>query len=185
VAGPRLGPPARCVLGLLGSRRGNPVRRTLALALLVVGCGLAGPQRLELLPGHRVVLGRIETVGLDFDEVRVEVVREDRTYGTEIVLDHAVTLDFAIGLPPGRYRIDQIQVQHERSGTNEPFRRVRVAFEVGDAPASYLGTLRLRGEMGSRVQAEVIDDYAQTVARLRRQYLDIPAAVTRALMVAG
>lgn len=167
-----------------GARRSRNLA-LLTMALMLLGCGLAGPQRLELLPGHRVVLGRIETVGLDFDEVRVEIVREDRSYGTEIVLDHAVTLDFAIGLPPGRYRIDQIQVQHERSGTNEPFRRVRVVFEVGDAPATYLGTLRLRGEMGPRVQAEVIDDYTSTVARLRTQFRDIPATVARALMVAG
>jgi hypothetical protein len=157
----------------------------LILALIVVGCGLAGPQPVELLPGQRMTLGRIELVGLDFDEVRVGIVREDRSYGAEIVLDHMVALDFAIGLPPGRYRIDQIQVQHERSGTNEPFRRVRVAFEVGDAPATYLGTLRLRGEMGPRVQAEVIDDYTNTVARLRTQIRDIPATVARALMVAG
>jgi predicted metallopeptidase len=157
----------------------------LILALVVAGCGVVGPRRLEVLPGQRVTLGRIELRGLDFDEVRVEIVREDRSYGAEIVLDHMVALDFMIGLPPGRYRIDQIRVQHERSATNEPVRRVQVAFEIGDAPATYLGTLRLHGEMGPRVRAEVIDDYTRTVPRLRAQYVDFPATVARALMVAG
>jgi hypothetical protein len=91
--------------------------------------------------------------------------------------------DVALSLPPGQFLIPQLRVvQDRRSVGNAPIRRLAVGFVVGPAPATYIGTLRIRGWFGERVQVEVLDEYERTVPTLRERFSDIPQQVERSLM---
>jgi hypothetical protein len=159
--------------------------RRLVLLLLVAGCGLGRPVPLDLLPGHRAVLARFEVTGFDASSVVLAVVREDGTYGVEVPVSPGGT-DVALSLPPGSFVIPRLRVVQDRqSVSNVPIRYLAVAFSVGPAPATYIGTLRIRGWFGEAVRLEVRDDYDRTVPVLRARYADIPETVERALMRAA
>ena len=76
-------------------------------------------------------------------------------------------------------------VQDGQTVPNVPVRYLAVGFSVGSEPATYIGTLRIRGDFGDRVRLEVRDDYERTVPALRGRYTDIPERVERALMKAA
>jgi hypothetical protein len=155
------------------------------ILLLVAGCGLGRPVPLDVLPGHRAVLARFEVGGFDASAVVLAVVREDGTYGTEVPLSPGGT-DVALSLPPGSFLIPRLRVvQDGQTVPNVPIRYLAVGFSVGSEPATYIGTLRIRGEFGDRVRLEVRDEYDRTVPALRGRYTDIPERVERALMKAA
>ena len=152
------------------------------VGLVAAGCAMLGPASLEVLPGQRVVLGRIDLAFLAASEIVVDVVRVDGGYATQFYVGHGAQ-GFALALPPGRYLIPSIRIASQRAPLpQEPTRSISVTFDVGDAPAVYIGTLRLTSGLGTRVETTVIDEYASTVPALRRHYANIPAEVARALM---
>jgi hypothetical protein len=156
-----------------------------AAAFLLIGCGLGRPTPLDLPPGHRAVLGRIEIARFEAPEALLEIVREDGTYRHDLPVGLGPR-DFVIGLPPGRYRVRRLTLTPGRFpvGTS-PLRELTVGFEVGSAPAVYIGTLRLTGDFGGRIETRVTDQYEETVPALRARHPDIGTDVARSLMTGG
>ena len=165
------------------ARRGAVSVLVGVVGLLATGCAMLGPTSLEVLAGQRVVLGRVDLALLAAaSEIVVDVVRVDGGYATQFYVGHGAW-EFALALPPGRYLIPSIRIASQRAPLpQEPTRSISVTFDVGDAPAVYIGTLRLTSGLGTRVETTVIDEYASTVPALRGHYSNIPAEVARALM---
>ncbi len=154
----------------------------LAVAL---GCAALRPAPLDLLPGQRVVLGRIDVSRLEASEAVVEIVKEDGSYWQDLRVS-ASPQEFVVGLPPGRYRVARVRLLVDRPGSpNNTVWRLGVAFEVGDAPAVYVGTLRLVSRLAAEPVVRVDDEYADTVRAVRAHYTEIPAPVARVLMTPG
>jgi hypothetical protein len=140
------------------------------------------PAELEVLSGQRVVLGKVDVALQDASEIIVDVVQLDGGWAVQFYVGRGPS-EFALALPPGRYLIPSIRIAEQRfTLPQEPTRPISVTFDVGDEPAVYIGTLRLVTTAGTHVRAVVIDEYAPTVAALRRLYSNIPTAVSRALM---
>jgi hypothetical protein len=60
---------------------------------------------------------------------------------------------------------------------------MRVAFEVGDAAAIYIGRLEIERIVFAReLRVTVRDDYERTVPEFRARYPELPATIARALM---
>jgi hypothetical protein len=145
--------------------------------------GLAA--RLEVPPGHRVVLAGVDLRRLDVLGGLLEIVREDGVVRLDVPLQRDQTA-FAVTLPPGRYRIARFNGTDSPSLTRlPPSFALRGTFEVGDAPAVYVGTLRLIQDRFATFRLEVADDYQRTVDALRARYRDLPATVVRGLAQAG
>ncbi len=154
---------------------------TFLAAFLAAACGLARPAILDLPPGQRVVLGRIDLRLYPASEILLDIARDDGTFQYELYVGLGPH-DFAIGLPPGRYIVHEVRRVDQREGLpQDPIRYLAVVFDVGADPAGYVGTLQLISTGGSRVRAAVVDDYATTVPALRARYRDIPAEVVRSL----
>jgi hypothetical protein len=152
------------------------------VGLLAAGCAMLRPAELEVLAGQHVVLGRVDVAFLDASEIIVDVVRVDGGYALQFYVGRGPS-EFALALPPGRYLIPSIRIADQRfTLPQEPTRPISVTFDVGDEPAVYIGTLRLVTAVGTRVETVVLDEYAPTVAALRRLYSNIPTGVARALM---
>lgn len=190
---PRAGAP-RNLRGAPGRRgRAGPCEVAggwgLGLLALVLG-GLAGCAAvhrpvLDPAPGHHVVLGRLDLSRFEVPEGILEIVREDGTF-EEAVRAGELRREFALTLPPGRYRV--VRLRAFRDGRAVPTQAVwdlEATFEVGGAPAVYVGTLEVTAAPGSRPRLRVLDQYADTLGVLRGQYADLPAAVARRLMVVG
>jgi hypothetical protein len=162
-------------------------RRVLALLLLALagtpaGCAAFGPSDLDVPPGQRVVLGRLDVADFETPVAVVEIVKEDGTFGQEL---HAGPGrgEFAITLPPGRYRVVRVRGMKERSvAPSDALWPLRGAFEVGSEPATYIGTLRLASRLGSAPRVSVVDEYEDTLRVLRGLYRDLPSAVVRRLV---
>jgi hypothetical protein len=160
------------------------VRRLASRLLLVAlgACGVFQPQPLDLAPGQRVVLGRIDLSGFEVSEGIVEFVREDQTFGQEIRTGHGAR-EFAVGLPPGRYRVARLRAAKESIGTpNQVVWPLGLTFEVGGDAAVYVGTLRVNGAFGRDLRFVVVDELEDTLRVLRTRYANLPDAPVRALM---
>jgi hypothetical protein len=153
----------------------------LGVAVAVAGCGLMRPRLLDVPPGQRAVLGRVDLSLFTASEVLIQIVRTDGAFQHELYVGRGPQ-DFAIALPPGRYVVTEVRPIDQRLafGNSRP-RPVRVAFEVGPEPAVYVGTLRLVSALGSGVQFTIADEFATTVPALRARYSDIPAEVARSI----
>jgi hypothetical protein len=166
---------------------GGPVRLLLALAGLasLAGCGVLGPQPVDVAPGQRIVLGRDDLSGLDVSEGIVDVVRQDGGFSRELRIGQGAA-EFAVGLPAGRYRIVSFRgAKDGRTLSDQFIRYLNVAFDVGDAPAVYVGTLRVASSFGPALRVTVVDEMEDTLRVLRRRYSDLPPTATRALMTPG
>ncbi|MBI4012824.1 MAG: hypothetical protein HY359_10970 [Candidatus Rokubacteria bacterium] len=159
----------------------------LAVVLLMVGvagagCAALGPQPLDLAPGQRVVLGRVELIGFEGAEGLLEIVREDRAFEHALPVGRSAS-DFAIGLPPGRYRVTRLRAWKDREAvpTQVVWDLAPLVFVVGPDPAVYIGTLKLGSNFG-RVQVSVVDELEATLRVLRAWYPNLPAIVVRALV---
>jgi hypothetical protein len=164
----------------------QPVGRRSAAALVVLwlavaGCGLARPAPLDVPPGQRVVLGRVDFAATDIALGYLEVARDDGTFDYSLPIARG-TSDFAIMLPPGRYRVARFR--GSKDGPNVPNQVVwdlsPVTFEVGAEPAIYIGTLRFHLAFG-RLSVTVVDEFDSTLRVVRRWHPDLPASVARSL----
>jgi hypothetical protein len=151
---------------------------------VLAGCGVLRPQPIDVAPGQRVVLGRIDLSAMDVTHGIVEVVRQDGTYNRELTVGLDVA-EFAVGMPPGRYRIVRFRGAKDGRTLSEFIRYLNVGFDVGDEPAVYIGTLRMHSGFGVTVRATVVDEMEATLRVLRSRYSDVPATATRALMIPG
>lgn len=161
-----------------GSRR---VVLALLSSVAAVGCGAFGPVPLDVPPGHRAVLGRVDLLG-EVTEGTLDIVKDDRTF------EHALPVgqgpgDFALVLPPGRYRIVRFRGAQQRQSVRAPVWELALAFEAGPEPAVYIGTLRLAATYGRAPRVAVTDEYEATLRTLRTWYSDLPAVVARRLLV--
>jgi len=157
----------------------------LAVALApALGCAALRPGRLDVPPGHRAVLGRIDLRSGALESL-IEIVREDGAFRHDLrsgLGQH----DFVITLPPGRYRIARVRLLQDRQTLDQhPVRELRVTFEVGAEPAVYVGTLRLGEAFGERLLVAVVDEYETTVPALRARYPDLTGTISRSLMRAS
>jgi len=145
-----------------------------------LGCAAFGPTALDVPPGHRAVLGRVELSLPDTIQGTLDIVKDDRTF--EVGLAVATGREFAVALPPGRYRIVRLRAAGDRQSYSNPIWDLRATFEVGPEPAVYIGTLRIVATSGLAVRVTVHDEYEDTVRVLRRLYSDLPGAVARRLL---
>jgi hypothetical protein len=160
-----------------------------AVALLMVvtvlaGCGVLRPQPIDVAAGQRVVLGRIDLSAMDVNQGILEVFRQDGAYNRELAIDPGAG-EFAVGMPPGRYRIVRFRGLKDGRTPTDYIRYLNVGFDVGDEPAVYIGTLRMHSGFGVTVRATVVDEMEATLRVLRSRYSDVPATATRALMIPG
>jgi len=165
-----------------GGRR----RRLVALALgtlAAAGCAVFRAESLDVPPGHRLVLGRIDLTRFDQPSAVLVIAREDGTYRIDLPID-ASWSPFVITLPPGRYQITQLRrIDSGQAVPEELTFPLRVAFEVGDAAAVYVGTLEIeRAVFGRQLRVTVRDEYDRTVPAIRARHPDLPPVVARALM---
>jgi hypothetical protein len=162
---------------------GRGGRIALLAAALAACAALAQP--VDVAPGQRLVVGRIDLSGLEETEGIVDVVRQDGAFSRELAIGPG-TAEFALGMPPGHYRI--ITFRGAKSGrtlSDQFIRYLNVSFDVGDDPAVYIGTLRVTSGFGPKAQVTVIDEMERTLRVLRSRYSDLPAAPARALMTPG
>jgi hypothetical protein len=164
-------------------RRRGAVHLLLALATLA-GCGALRPQPIDVAAGQRVVLGRIDLSAMDVNQGIVDVVRQDGAYNRELAISPGAG-EFAVGMPPGRYRIVRFRGAKDGRSVSEFIRYLNVGFDIGDEPAVYIGTLRMHGDFGLAVRVTVVDEMEQTLRMLRTRYSDVPPTPTRALMTPG
>jgi hypothetical protein len=151
----------------------------------VAGCAALGPQPLDVAPGQRVVLGRVDLSALDVTAGIVDVVRQDGGFSRELQIARDGP-EFAVGLPPGRYRIVQFRGSKDARTMSDQFvLYLNVGFDVGEEPALYIGTLRLHTAFGGRARVTVLDEMEGTLRVLRSRYSDVPPEPTRALMIPG
>lgn len=153
--------------------------------LLAAGCAVFQPAMLEVAPGHRPVLGRVELTGFVPPAGVVDIQKVDGTFGHELAIGLARS-EFAIGLPPGTYRVVALHASRtQRNVSNETIFPLGLTFEVGPEAATYIGTLRIEAEFGDRVRVQVKDEYEDTLGALRARYGDLPPSAARRLMAAA
>jgi hypothetical protein len=164
------------------------MNRTVGFLLVLAGlagCAALAPQPVDVAPGQRIVLGRIDLSALDVTAGIVDVVRQDGGFNRELQVSRDGA-EFAVGLPPGRYRIVQFRGSKDaRTASDQFILYLNVGFDVGDAPAIYIGTLRLHTAFSGRARATVLDEMEPTLRMLRSRYSDLPPEPTRALMTPG
>jgi hypothetical protein len=154
-----------------------------ALMLLVAtGCGAVRPQPLDLGPGQHIVLGGIDLSGFEVTEGIVDIVRDDQTFQQQVRAGLGAR-EFAIGLPPGRYRVTQLRASHDsRSVPNQVIWDLGLTFQVDGGPAVYVGTLRVDGAFAGRLRYRVLDELDDTLRILRGRYTNMPVTANRVLM---
>jgi hypothetical protein len=148
------------------------------------GCAVLGGGRLDFPQGYHMVMGATDLRALQEPQGILVIEREDGAVRYDLPVDRGPA-PFVIPLPPGRYRVQRLRVTD--SG---PMSRDQMTYELPgtfevSAPAVYVGTLRLERDRFATVHLVVIDDFDRTVSRLRAQYPEIPAGVTRALVRPG
>ncbi len=165
------------------SRVGRLASALLLVGLAAVGCGAFRPAPLDLAPGQRVVLGRVDLSGFEAKEGLLEIVREDRAFEYALPVGRTAP-EFAIGLPPGRYRLVRLRAGKDRASTPNQvaWDLGPLTFEVGADPVVYIGTLRFGSTFGRLVRVSVVDELEDTLRVLRRWYPDLPATAARALV---
>jgi hypothetical protein len=155
-----------------------------AAGLSVAGCGaLRTP--LDVPPGHRLVLGEVGIAGFSEPRVVLDIAREDGTFRHELPVDLSRT-PFVITLPPGHYQITRLRINDfGRNFPEEGAFPLRVAFDVGDAAAVYVGRLQIdRVVFLRQLRVTVQDDYDRAIPAFRARYPGLPPAIARALMQA-
>lgn len=178
----RVTEPAR-VWGSSGDRtRGGAWLALVLLSLAMAGCAVVRPGLLEVPPGYRVVLGRIDLSRFAASEALLEIVRDDGAIWLDLRVG-AGRQDFVITLPPGRYRISRLRLVDDRQASpTHTILYLQVGFEVGPEPAVYVGTLRLLSALGGqKLDVTVADEYEQAVPALRARQPGIPETVARSL----
>jgi hypothetical protein len=154
----------------------------LLVLLAAAGCGAFAPQPLDLGPGQHVVLGGIDLTGFEVMEGIVDIVREDQTFSQEVRTGLGAR-EFAVALPPGRYRVVRLRGGKDTLGTpNQVSWELGLAFQVGADPATYVGTLHIGGVFGRNPRLTVVDELEDTLRVLRTRYSNLPDTVVRALM---
>jgi hypothetical protein len=148
------------------------------------GCG-ARRAPLDVPPGHRVVLGEVDISGFGEPQVVLDIAREDGSFRHELAVD-ARRSPFAITLPPGRYQVTRLRLNEiGRTLPDEAVFPMRVAFEVGEAAAVYVGRLRIERVVFAReLRVTVLDDYERAIPVFRARHPGLPPVVARALMSA-
>jgi hypothetical protein len=138
---------------------------------------------LDVPPGHRLVLGEVSIAGFSEPRVVLDIAREDGTFRHELPLDVSLT-PFVITLPPGRYQVTRLRINEAgRTFPEEAAFPMRVAFEVGDAAAVYVGRLQIERVVFARqLRVRVQDDYDRAVPEFRTRYPELPATIARAPM---
>jgi hypothetical protein len=129
------------------------------------------------------VLGEVAVAGLSEPRIALDIVREDGTFRRDLSVDVNPT-SFVITLPPGRYHVARLRFTDSgRTLPDETGYPMRVAFEVGDAAAIYIGRLEIERIVFAReLRVTVRDDYERTVPEFRARYPELPATIARALM---
>jgi len=160
-------------------------RRLAALAVgvfLVAGCGAFRREPLDVPPGHRVVLGEILTNGFSTTNLALDISREDGSFPESITID-ARRSPLVITLPPGHYVIRNLRVNDQgRTGPETTNFWIAVMFDV-DAPATYVGTLRIeRVAFLRQLRITVDDEYESAVPAFRERYPELPSEIARSLM---
>jgi hypothetical protein len=154
-----------------------------AVAIATAGCGMLGPQPLDVPPGHQAVMGEIVVTGFGATpHVVLEIAREDGSFRHDLPVD-SVRSPFVITLPPGRYQVQRLRINENGPAfPEEPWFRVGAEFTVGGT-AVYIGTLALERVVFNRqLRVTVQDEYERTLPVLRREYLELPPVVGRAIM---
>lgn len=164
-------------------RRRRAVVALLAAAAVAAGCGALRRAPLDVPPGHRVVLGEVSVAGFSEPSLVLDIVREDGTFRYELPVDLSPS-SFVITLPPGRYQVTRLRVNESgRTFPEEGAFPLRVTFEVSDAPAVYVGHLRIERVVFARhLRTTVMDDYERAVPQFRVRYPELPPTVARAPM---
>jgi hypothetical protein len=156
-------------------------RGVLLGAVLLAGCRAFGPAALDAPPGHRVVLGRVELDGFDAADGLLHMVKADGSFAESVLVTDA-RRDFAVSLPPGEYRISEVRAAKDRHSVPDVHVfPLRLVFQVGPEPATYIGTLRLDRRQGRDVRVQVRDEYEDTLRVLRRLYSDLPPSAVKRL----
>jgi hypothetical protein len=151
----------------------------------LAGCGAFAPQPVDVAPGHHVVLGRVDLSALEVSEGIVDIARQDGQFNHELRIGLGAA-EFAVGLPPGRYRIFRFRgAKDGRTLSDDYIRYLNVGFDVGDAPAVYIGTLRVFSDFGPVARVTVLDEMEATLRVLRGRYSDVPPTPIRSLMTPG
>jgi hypothetical protein len=165
-----------------GTSTGGAVGLLLWLLVALPGCGALGPAPIDLAPGQRVVFGRVDLSGAPLTNGILEIVRVDGNVAVSLPL--ALTpREFAIGLPPGRYRVTELRGSKDgRIAPNQVVWGLRLAFVVGPEPATYIGTVRFAGAFDQQLSVSVEDELDDTLRVLRRRYSNLPATTARALL---
>ena len=170
-----------------GSRSvdGASRRRRAALAigaLLVAGCSAFRSAPLDVPPGHRIVMGEIALSGFPTTHLILDFAREDGAFEDSINID-AMRSSFVITMPPGHYLIRNLRINEQgRTGPETTNFWISVAFDV-DAPAVYLGTLRIeRVSFLRQLRLTVDDEYETAIPAMRERHPELPPEITRSLM---
>jgi len=150
----------------------------------VGGCALVQPRPLDVPPGHRVVLGRVDLFGFVGREGVLEIVKEDGTFSHGLVAGPGAR-EFAIVLPPGRYRIVGLRATNypRTFPPGGPVWNLDLSFEVVSDPAVYIGTLRVTSGFGEDLEVVVADESEDTIRVLSAWYPNLPRPIARALAV--
>jgi hypothetical protein len=158
-------------------------RAALVLAgLVAAGCGAFGPVALDPPPGQKVVLGRVELDNFELADGMLQLIKADGSFA-EVLPITAARRDFAVALPPGQYRIIELRAAKDRdSMPDQTVYPLRLAFEVGPEPATYIGTVRIVRRFGRDVRIEVVDQYEETLRTLQRLYTDLPTSAAKRLV---
>jgi hypothetical protein len=154
--------------------------------LLAAGCAVFRREPLDVPPGHRLVLGGVDIARFGDSHVVLEIVRVDGGYSYGLPVDVPRT-SFVITLPPGKYNVLRLRLGDSgRTFPNQTIFPLQVGFEVGDAPAVYVGTLQIERVAFARfVRTVVQDDHDRTVSEIRARHPELPAVVVRSLMQPG
>jgi hypothetical protein len=131
-------------------------------------------------------LGGVDIARFGESHVVLEIARVEGGYRHELSVD-APRISFVITLPPGKYQILRLRVTESgRTFLNQTIFQLQVPFEVGDAPAVYVGTLQIeRIAFAAFVRTAVQDDYDRTVSEIRARHPELPLVVARSLMQPG
>ena len=153
-----------------------------AAALGIVACGAFRPEPVDVPPGHRIVLGEIALTGFPTTHLILDFSREDGAFQDSITID-AMRSSFVITLPPGHYVIKNLRINEQgRTGPETTNFWISVGFDV-DAPATYVGTVRIeRVAFLRQLRITVDDEYETAIPMLRERHPGLPSEIARSLM---
>ena len=111
--------------------------------LLAAGCAVFRREPLDVPPGHRLSWVGSTSRGSETPHVVLEIVRVDGGYSMGS-RSTCLGASFVITLPPGKYNVLRLRIGDSgRTFPDQTIFPLQVGFEVGDAPAVYVGTLQI------------------------------------------